>query len=98
MADHVVDIAMTMTTPRCPLHLAITQDVQTVIGMLPDSSDARMRLVWSPPWDLGMMSEAARTALCSCARAPATLRRWPPATTESLAALLCREEIPHGTR
>jgi metal-sulfur cluster biosynthetic enzyme len=64
IADNTVDITMTMTTPGCPLHQAITRGVQTTIGMLPDVFEARVELVWSPPWEPGMMSDAARALLC----------------------------------
>jgi metal-sulfur cluster biosynthetic enzyme len=64
IADNTVDVTMTMTTPGCPLHHAITRGVQMAVGMLPDVHEARVELVWTPPWEPEMMSEAARQALC----------------------------------
>src|SRR5664280_1842461 len=45
IADNTVNITMTMTTPGCPLHQAITRGVQTTVGMLPDVFEARVELV-----------------------------------------------------
>ena len=56
-------IRMTLTSPMCPvaesLPVEVEQKVQSVEGIRSTSID----LVWDPPWNPGMMSEAARLEL-----------------------------------
>jgi metal-sulfur cluster biosynthetic enzyme len=61
--DTVVEVTMTMTTPGCPMHEAITEGARTVVGLLPGVEEARITLVWFPSWDPSRMSEAARKEL-----------------------------------
>jgi metal-sulfur cluster biosynthetic enzyme len=58
-----VNITMTMTTPGCPMHEAISEGAQAAVAQLPGVREACVTLVWLPPWDPSMMSEAARRAL-----------------------------------
>lgn len=58
-----VDVTMTMTTPGCPMHEAITEGAHTAVAALPSVQEARVHVVWLPPWDPSMMSEAARNEL-----------------------------------
>ena len=63
VADGAVDVTMTMTTPGCPMHEAITEGAQAAVGQLPGVREARIHVVWSPPWDPSMMSAFARHEL-----------------------------------
>ncbi len=57
-------ITMTLTTPGCPLHDTIEEAVQRVIGTRhPNITEARTDLVWDPPWDTDMITDAGRRAL-----------------------------------
>ena len=62
-ADGHAKIRMTLTSPMCPvaetLPVEVEQKVQSVEGIRSTSID----LVWDPPWNPGMMSEAARLEL-----------------------------------
>jgi len=59
-ADGVL-IEMTMTSPACPLGEMITDEVKDVLARaLPPAFEADVRLVWEPPWQQSMMSEAGR--------------------------------------
>ena len=62
-ADGHARIRMTLTSPMCPvaesLPVEVEQKVQSVEGVRSASID----LVWDPPWNPGMMSEAARLEL-----------------------------------
>ena len=58
-----VEVTMTMTTPGCPMHEAITEGARTAVGLLPGVEEARINVVWFPPWDPSLMSEAAHRAL-----------------------------------
>ena len=58
-----VAIAMTMTTPGCPMHDAIVEGAQAAVEALPGVRQACIHVVWTPPWDPTMMSEAGRREL-----------------------------------
>lgn len=59
-----VHIDMTMTTPACPLHEQMQQDVEAAImGRHPQVKTVEIELVWEPPWNPRMMTAAARQAL-----------------------------------
>lgn len=54
-------IEMTMTSPACPLGEMITDEVKDVLARsLRPSFKAEVRLVWEPPWQQSMMSEAGK--------------------------------------
>jgi metal-sulfur cluster biosynthetic enzyme len=56
-----VVVAMTMTSPACPLGVMITAEVREAIApAMPPGWSADIRLVWEPPWQQSMMTDAAR--------------------------------------
>ena len=57
-----VTVVMTLTTPGCPMHESICFGVQTALLGLEDVLDADVQLVWDPPWNPSMMTDAGRTA------------------------------------
>lgn len=60
----VVRIEMTMTTPACPLHAYLGQQVQEAIRTgLSEVKSVEVVLVWEPPWQPKMMSAEARRRL-----------------------------------
>jgi len=59
-----VAIAMTLTAPGCPVAGEMPRQVEHAVrGMVPEIEDVAVELVWDPPWDKDMMSEAARLEL-----------------------------------
>lgn len=59
-----VVITMTLTTPGCPLHDTIEEAIRRVIETRhPQITDIHTDLVWDPPWDTDMISDAGRKAL-----------------------------------
>ena len=58
-----VDVAMTMTTPGCPMHDAIVEGAQAAVEAVPGVGQARIHIVWTPLWDPTMISEAGRREL-----------------------------------
>ena len=58
-----VAVTMTLTTPGCPLHDAIDQAVQRALRQVPGTGRVHVNLVWTPPWNPDMISEAGRVAL-----------------------------------
>jgi FeS assembly SUF system protein len=62
-ADGVVKVDMTLTAPNCPAAGSLPAEVRSKIKAIPDVVDARVRLVWDPPWTQDRLSEAARLEL-----------------------------------
>ena len=58
-----VDVKMTLTTPGCSMAGVIAQDAENKIRGVPHVTDVRVELVWDPPWNQAMLSEAARLQL-----------------------------------
>ena len=58
--ERVVSVEMTLTAPGCGMGDILTQDVKEKIEIIPTISEANVELVFDPPWNQSMMSEAAR--------------------------------------
>lgn len=56
-------IKMTLTSPACPVAGSLPPEVEGKIKSIPEVNDAKVELVWSPPWDKDMMSEEAKLNL-----------------------------------
>jgi probable FeS assembly SUF system protein SufT len=57
------DVKMTLTAPGCGMGPMLAQDVQNKLLSLEGVDDVSVELVWDPPWNQGMMTEAARLQL-----------------------------------
>jgi len=55
-----VDVKMTLTAPGCGMGDFLAQDVKDKIEAIPTIRQARVEIVFDPPWNQSMMSEAAR--------------------------------------
>jgi FeS assembly SUF system protein len=58
-----VAIDMTLTAPACPVAGEMPGTVENAVRAVPGVGDVKVELVWDPPWDQSMMSEAARLEL-----------------------------------
>jgi probable FeS assembly SUF system protein SufT len=58
--ERSVDVDMTLTAPGCGMGEILVQDAQEKIAVIPTVADVRVQLVFDPPWNQGMMSDAAR--------------------------------------
>ena len=58
-----IKVKMTLTTPNCPVAESLPKEVKDSIMELPEINDVDLQLVWDPPWDKSMMSEAAKLEL-----------------------------------
>ncbi len=58
-----VQILMTLTSPACPVAGMLVAQVENKVKTVEAVSDARVELVWDPPWTVDRMSEAARLEL-----------------------------------
>jgi metal-sulfur cluster biosynthetic enzyme len=61
--DGDVNVRMSLTTPGCPMSDSMPEAVERAIGLLPGVRKVEVDLVWEPPWDPDMMSEAAKREL-----------------------------------
>ena len=55
-----VKVAMTLTTPGCPMHESIAQGVKNALLNLEAVEEAEVEIVWDPPWNPAMMSDYGR--------------------------------------
>ena len=62
-SNGVVGIRMTLTAPSCPSAQSLPVDVQKRVAEIPEVTDAKVDVVWDPPWDKDRMSEAAKLQL-----------------------------------
>ncbi len=58
-----IKVKMTLTTPNCPVAESLPKEVKDSIMEIKEVNDVDLELVWDPPWDKSMMSEAARLEL-----------------------------------
>ena len=61
--DNNVNIKMTLTTPACPVAGTLPIEVDNKVRGVHGVKDVRVDVVWDPPWNPGMMSEAAKLTL-----------------------------------
>ena len=61
--DKIVLIEMTLTSPNCPVADSLPKMVKDIVEKLDEVDTANIKLVWSPPWNKDMMSEAAKLEL-----------------------------------
>ena len=60
---HQVEVKMTLTAPGCGMGPAIAHDAQSKILSIDGIDEADVQLVWDPPWNQNMISEAGRMKL-----------------------------------
>jgi FeS assembly SUF system protein len=58
-----VNVKMTLTTPNCPVAESLPKEVKDSIMDIKGVNKVELDLVWEPPWDKSMMSEAAKLEL-----------------------------------
>jgi FeS assembly SUF system protein len=61
--DGRVGVRMTLTAPACPAAQSLPVEVQQKAASVPGVSEAKVEIVWDPPWGKEMMSEAAKLQL-----------------------------------
>ncbi len=55
-----VTVAMTLTTPGCPMHESISWGVKNALMNIEGVTEAEVDIVWDPPWNPSLMTEVAR--------------------------------------
>ncbi len=58
-----VDVKMTLTAPGCGMGPVLKQDVENKLLALEGVEEVDVELVWDPPWNQAMMTEAAKLQL-----------------------------------
>ncbi len=58
-----VAVKMTLTTMGCPLASRLIQQAKDVVERVEGTTEARVELVWDPPWNPSMMRDEARARL-----------------------------------
>ena len=61
--DNNVKINMTLTSPNCPVAESLPKEVKDSIMAIKEVKNVDLNLVWEPPWDKDMMTEAAKLEL-----------------------------------
>jgi FeS assembly SUF system protein len=61
--DRAVKIDMTLTTPNCPAAADLPGQVENAVASVPGVREAKVNIVWEPPWDPSRMSDEARAVL-----------------------------------
>ena len=61
--NNSVKVKMTLTSPNCPVAESLPKEVKDSIMEIKEVKNVDLELVWEPPWDKSMMSEAAKLEL-----------------------------------
>ena len=58
-----VGVRMTLTAPACPAAQSLPVEVRNKAAAVPGVTEARVEIVWDPPWTKELMSDAAKLEL-----------------------------------
>ena len=61
--DRAVKIDMSLTSPNCPSAQELPIMVENAVSSVAGVKDAKVEVVWDPPWDPSRMSDEARLVL-----------------------------------
>ena len=56
-------VKMTLTSPMCPVAETLPVEVEEKVRAVDGVENVELDLVWEPPWNMDMMSEAAKLTL-----------------------------------
>jgi metal-sulfur cluster biosynthetic enzyme len=62
-AKQDVTVDLTLTSQGCPEHVNISAQVKSSLEQLPGIRDAKVNVVWTPPWTPERLSPEARKQL-----------------------------------
>jgi probable FeS assembly SUF system protein SufT len=62
-STYKADVKMTLTAPGCGMGPVLAQDVQNRLMNLEEIEEANVEIVWDPPWNQSMMTDAAKLQL-----------------------------------
>ena len=58
-----VNVKMTLTTPNCPVAESLPMEVENTVKEIKEVDKVYLELVWDPPWDKSMITEAGKLEL-----------------------------------
>jgi len=58
--QRAIDVRLTLTAPGCGMGDVLVQDIRQKLEIIPTVVSANVELVFDPPWNQSMMSDAAR--------------------------------------
>lgn len=58
-----VEVAMTLTAPGCGMGPTIAEDARSHVVQVPGVRNAKVDIVWDPPWNQDMISEEGKMQL-----------------------------------
>ena len=58
-----VEVRLTLTSPMCPVAGSLPPEVEQKVAEVAGVTASTVDLVWDPPWEPSMMSEAAKLEL-----------------------------------
>ena len=61
--NNTAKIKMTLTSPNCPVAESLPKEVKDGIMQVEGIDNVDLDIVWDPPWNQTMMSEAAKLEL-----------------------------------
>ena len=61
--DRAVKIDMSLTSPNCPAAQDLPIQVENAVASVPGVKEAKVEVVWDPPWDPSRRSDEARLVL-----------------------------------
>jgi len=61
--DRSVEVRLTLTSPMCPVAGSLPPEVEAKVAQVEGVTKSSVDLVWDPPWNPSMMSEAAKLEL-----------------------------------
>ena len=61
--DRSVEVRLTLTSPMCPVAGSLPPEVEAKVAQVDGVTASSVDLVWDPPWEPSMMSEAAKLEL-----------------------------------
>jgi FeS assembly SUF system protein len=61
--DRTVTVDMTLTTPNCPSAQELPKMVADAVTSVGGVREAKVNVVWDPPWDPSRMTDEARLVL-----------------------------------
>ena len=61
--DRSVEVRLTLTSPMCPVAGSLPPEVEAKVAQVEGVTASSVDLVWDPPWNPSMMSEAAKLEL-----------------------------------
>jgi len=61
--DRTVKVDMSLTSPNCPAAQDLPVQVENAVASVAGVKEAKVEVVWDPPWDPSRMSDEARLVL-----------------------------------